>query len=93
MLQARDFFDQEIWWEPREGQASVWFDNWTQLGALHFLMPISHNQSQLEDVKELYAENGWKINALESNFNEDICNHTCNTLGSFTSTERRDRAW
>ncbi|KAG5610446.1 hypothetical protein H5410_021727 [Solanum commersonii] len=27
MLQARKFFDQEIWWEPREGHASVWFDN------------------------------------------------------------------
>ncbi|KAH0666513.1 hypothetical protein KY285_027719 [Solanum tuberosum] len=93
MLQARDFFDQEIWWEPREGHTTVWFDNWTQLGALHFLMPISHNQSQLEDVKELYAEDGWKINALESNFNEDICNHICNALGSFTSTEGRDKAW
>ncbi|KAK4708701.1 hypothetical protein R3W88_029626 [Solanum pinnatisectum] len=56
-------------------------------------MPISYNQSQLEDVKELYAEDGWKINALESNFNEDICNHICNTLGSFTSTEGRDKAW
>ncbi|KAK4721291.1 hypothetical protein R3W88_011524 [Solanum pinnatisectum] len=55
-------------------------------------MPISHKQSQMEDVKELYVEDGWKINVLESNFNEDICNHICNILGSVTSTEGRDKA-
>ncbi|KAG5610599.1 hypothetical protein H5410_021880 [Solanum commersonii] len=60
-----------LWTNFIEGHASVWFDNWTQLGGLHFLMHISHSQSQMEDVKELYAEDGWKINALESNFNED----------------------
>ena len=27
MLQARDFVDQEIWWEPKEGHASCLFDN------------------------------------------------------------------
>ena len=31
MLQARDFFYQEIWWESREGDASVLFDDLTQL--------------------------------------------------------------
>ncbi|KAG5610554.1 hypothetical protein H5410_021835 [Solanum commersonii] len=43
----------------------------------------------MENIKELYAEDGWKINALESNFNEDICNHICNTLGIVNSTEGR----
>ncbi|KAH0682576.1 hypothetical protein KY290_021148 [Solanum tuberosum] len=47
----------------------------------------------MEDVKELYAQDGWKINTVDSNFNKDICNHVCNTIGSVTSTERRYKAW
>ncbi|KAH0682577.1 hypothetical protein KY290_021149 [Solanum tuberosum] len=47
----------------------------------------------MEDVKELYAQDGWKINTLDSNFNKDICDHVCNTIGSVTSTEGRYKAW
>lgn len=29
MLEYRDIFDQEIWWELKYGHSNVWFYNWT----------------------------------------------------------------
>ncbi|KAG5610451.1 hypothetical protein H5410_021732, partial [Solanum commersonii] len=66
MLQARDFFDKEIWWEPREGHASVWFDNWTQLGALHFFMPISISKEALLVQKEDIKHGGYLVVMVHS---------------------------
>ena len=43
MLQFRYFIHQDILWEPREGNASVWFDKLTQFGALQYVLPISHD--------------------------------------------------
>ncbi|XP_060216516.1 uncharacterized protein LOC132643998 [Lycium barbarum] len=39
MLEARDNMEHEMWWEPRSGTANIWFDNWTKLGALYYLVP------------------------------------------------------
>lgn len=41
MLEAREYFDQEIWWEPRNGHASTCYDNWSKTGALFYVLPIS----------------------------------------------------
>ncbi|KAK6789411.1 hypothetical protein RDI58_013210 [Solanum bulbocastanum] len=57
MLEARYMFDQEIWWKPNCGHSRVWFDNWTQLGALHYFMPITgHLNLQLDEVRQLFSE-------------------------------------
>lgn len=93
MLKAMDFFYQEIWQELREWHASVWYGNWTQLGALHYLMHISQDQSQLESAQELFNEDGWKTNVLITNFNNDICNHIFQFLRNITITKGRDKAW
>lgn len=50
MFEARDFFDQEIYWEPKCGNASTWYDNWTQLGILNDVLSITHDmQVVIED--------------------------------------------
>ncbi|XP_059295494.1 uncharacterized protein LOC132048826 [Lycium ferocissimum] len=62
MLQARDDMEHKIWWEPQNCSSSVWFDNWTKLGALSDYLP---SQYQLdESVDELMIEDGnkfWEI--------------------------------
>lgn len=51
MLEARDLIDQNIWWEPKNGHSTVWYDNWTQLVALHYILPIDTAKNlQLEEV-------------------------------------------
>lgn len=54
MLESRDVFDQEIRWEPKVGHSRVWFDNWTQLGALHYYLLIDrHKDYQIAKASQL----------------------------------------
>ncbi|WMV32542.1 hypothetical protein MTR67_025927 [Solanum verrucosum] len=93
MILARNFFDQEIWWEPKKGDVSVWFDNWTQLGDLHYHMNLNHDQSQVESVYELCNEDGWNQTVLQHNLDEATCNHVTRILGRLTPTQERDKPW
>lgn len=55
MLEARYLFDQQSWWELKCGHSSVWYDNWTQLGALHYYLPIDlYRNTQLEEVNQRF---------------------------------------
>ncbi|KAG5610516.1 hypothetical protein H5410_021797 [Solanum commersonii] len=57
MLDARDMFDQEIWWEPKMGHSSAWFDKWTQLGDLHYYLPITNEHgNQWKDIKQFFSK-------------------------------------
>lgn len=59
MLEARDTFDQETWWEPKVGHSSAWFDNWSQLGALHYYLPLDmHKDYQIDEVNQLCTTKG-----------------------------------
>ncbi|WMV08231.1 hypothetical protein MTR67_001616 [Solanum verrucosum] len=93
MLQARDFIDQEIWWEPRNGQCSVWFDNWTQLGALHYYLPINHDHGQLEEVQQLMLVEGWNNTLLHEKLSEEVSNHITSNLGRIQRSDERDKPW
>ncbi|KAH0664094.1 hypothetical protein KY284_029025 [Solanum tuberosum] len=93
MLLARDFFDQEIWWEPRAGQVSVWFDNWTQLGALYFHPHIDHVQEHIEEVHQLMDKEGWNMGRLHDNFSEEVCSTIQQILGRGQTLDERDKVW
>ncbi|XP_060190705.1 uncharacterized protein LOC132619966 [Lycium barbarum] len=56
MLDARDNIEQEIWWEIRSGTANVWYDNWTKIGALYYV--LNEIDESVEDVKELMLDGG-----------------------------------
>ncbi|KAG5595580.1 hypothetical protein H5410_036812 [Solanum commersonii] len=62
MLHARDQMDQEIWWEPRCGHSSTWFDNWTQLASWC-----------LEDVNQLMVNGRWNKNLMSDTFTKEFC--------------------
>ncbi|XP_060194987.1 uncharacterized protein LOC132624185 [Lycium barbarum] len=49
MLEARDDIEHAIWWEPRNGSSSFWFDNWTRIGPLVKLIPASFQLN--EDIE------------------------------------------
>ncbi|XP_059291115.1 uncharacterized protein LOC132044631, partial [Lycium ferocissimum] len=54
MLDARDNIEQEIWWETRSGTANVWYDNWTKIDALYYV--LNDIDESVEDVKELMLD-------------------------------------
>ncbi|WMV24324.1 hypothetical protein MTR67_017709 [Solanum verrucosum] len=94
MLQARDSIDQEIWWEPRCGQSSLWYDNWTQLGALYYILPISNGlDNNLEEINQITLNGRWNINLLKELLNEEICHKVLKVLGNYKVSEERDFPW
>ncbi|KAG5613793.1 hypothetical protein H5410_013617 [Solanum commersonii] len=94
MLLARDNFDQEIWWEPRCGHASLWNENWTQLGALHYIMPIDQVANEnLEEVNRLRLDEILNINLMTELLGKDICDHVNSISGHTQHVEERDKQW
>ncbi|XP_049410705.1 uncharacterized protein LOC125873924 [Solanum stenotomum] len=83
----------EIRWEPGNGQCSVWFDNWTQLGALHYYLPINHDHGQLEEVQPLMLVEGWNNTLLHEDFAEEVSNHITSNLGRIQRSDERDKPW
>lgn len=76
ILLARDYFDQEIWWEPKCGHASIWYYNWIQKGALQYYFPIDYNTTGgLEDVHQLMDSNGCNVDLLKKNFPVELCDN------------------
>ncbi|KAG5604963.1 hypothetical protein H5410_026455 [Solanum commersonii] len=94
MLMARDSFDQEIWWEPICGHANLWYDNWTQLGALHYIMFVDHVIDQnFEEVNQLRVGERWDNNLLTDLIDSSICDHVNQVMGTIQPTEEEDKQW
>lgn len=93
-LQGRDSMDKEIWWELRCGHSSTWFDNWTQLGALHYVLPISHEHVGVtEEVNQLMVHGRWNENLMSDIFTEEVCDQVQSVLDDFQVSEDRDKPW
>ncbi|XP_015162561.1 uncharacterized protein [Solanum tuberosum] len=91
---ARDSFDQEIWWEPRCCHASLWYDNWTQLGALHYIMPLDHViDENFEEVNQLRVDERWDNNLLTKLIDSSICDHVNQVMGTIQQIEENDKQW
>ncbi|KAM3235236.1 hypothetical protein P3L10_015272 [Capsicum annuum] len=94
MLEARDLFDQQIWWEPNCGHASVWYDNWTQLGALHYFLPIDLPRNHhLEEVSQCFSNEAWNSERLQVNFGTEVSNHVEQNINCTQQMDLWDKAW
>jgi len=92
MLHARDQMEQEIWWEPRCGRSSTWIDNWTKLGALHYILPISHEHvGVVEDVNQLMVNGRWNENLMSDTFTKEVCDKVHLVLDNFQVSDDRDK--
>ncbi|XP_060200381.1 uncharacterized protein LOC132628634 [Lycium barbarum] len=75
-LEARDNMEHEMWWEPRSGTANIWFDNWTKIGALYYLVPNEFVvDEKVQDVKEPINQDGWNMSKLQQLFPTHIVDH------------------
>ncbi|KAK4716606.1 hypothetical protein R3W88_014944 [Solanum pinnatisectum] len=94
MLQARDVIDQEIWWEPRCGRSSLWYDIWSQLGALYYVLPINHNLDEnIEEVNQITINGRWNFTLLKKLFTEEVCKKILKVLGNYLVAEDKYVTW
>lgn len=93
MLLARDDIDQQIWWEPRCGNSNIWFDNWTQLGALYYYLPVNYSINIYEeDVSQLMLPGRWNEDLVQQLFPDEVCNHIIRKIGVVEDSEEWDRS-
>ncbi|XP_060210633.1 uncharacterized protein LOC132637582 [Lycium barbarum] len=94
MLEARESIEQEIWWEPKSGSSNIWFDNWTKLGTLSYVVPQSwHINEHAEDVSELMTYGRWNVNKLMQMFPKDIVQHILQEIDIKCASNEWDRPW
>ncbi|XP_059306329.1 uncharacterized protein LOC132057744 [Lycium ferocissimum] len=94
MLEARDATEREIWWEPRNGFANFWFDNWTKLGPLTQLMPANFPMNDsIQEVADLMENGKWSYQKLQQTVPKDIVDHIRKEVHIDTPSENMDKAW
>lgn len=94
MLEDRDLIDQHIWWEPKCGHSSIWYDNCSQLEAFNYIMPIESTRNiQLAEVKHQILNGEWNSGLLELIFGEDFSRHVSQLLRNSEDEEQQDGPW
>lgn len=56
--------EQNFIWVPKEGNISIWFDNWTKHGPLYKLLPDGINPKDIL-LKDILEGGTWKYDASE----------------------------
>lgn len=92
MLKARVQFDQEIWWEPKYGHSSIWYDNWIQFGALHYYLLINLNiNHQYEEVRQRLTKKEWNTDIMQHLFTTEVYNHVLQHILCEMNLQERDK--
>lgn len=77
--------------EPIYVHASVWYNNWTQLEALQYIMDVDHAITRnIEEVNQLRLDGRWNDNVMTELFDRDICDHVYYAMDSIQNLEERD---
>lgn len=93
MLEVRDEIESNIWWEPRNGNANFWFDNWTRLDPLIHLMPSNQRDLRFEEVNHFMKEVLWNKNLLRHNLPSYLVEHIMTELPKKGKNIACDKPW
>ncbi|XP_060190561.1 uncharacterized protein LOC132619782 [Lycium barbarum] len=80
MLQARDLIERHIWWQVKMGDAQFWYDNWTGLGALYYVIGNDFYDERFENVKDMVTDGRWDVDKLREVLSEEIVQHDTSTI-------------
>ncbi|XP_019229533.1 PREDICTED: uncharacterized protein LOC109210559 [Nicotiana attenuata] len=76
MLECRDLIEHQIIWKLRMGSSVFWYDNWTGLGALYFLVPPDFGiDEEIHNVNELVENGVWNAERLMQILPDDLSHH------------------
>uniref|UniRef100_A0A0V0HGK0 Putative ovule protein n=1 Tax=Solanum chacoense TaxID=4108 RepID=A0A0V0HGK0_SOLCH len=91
MVVNKEEIKQEIWWQVKAGNNSLWYDNWTQQGALYYIEEAVPERSALE-VRSFITNDEWDQEKLKSVLSEDMARYIMDSIKHF-NTEGIDHAW
>lgn len=93
MLEIRDAIEQHLWWEPRGGTSSIWYDNWSNLGPLHLHQSGTPTCHPMRDIRDLFNEEGWDFDALHDVVPEYVVDHITHNMRFLQLEDLADKPW
>ncbi|XP_060190742.1 uncharacterized protein LOC132620026 [Lycium barbarum] len=94
MLQARDLMDHQIWWQLRMGSSLLWFDNWSGLGPLYFIVPPEFQCNEaIENVSDVVIDGRWHVPAIRNNLPEDLAEYILHEVKPPAKPGEIDKPW
>ncbi|XP_060202654.1 uncharacterized protein LOC132631071 [Lycium barbarum] len=94
MLQARDLMDHQIWWQLRMGSSLFWFDNWSGIGPLYFIVPPEFQCNEaIENVSDVVTDGRWHVPAIRNNLPEDLAEYILHEVKPPAKPGEIDKPW
>lgn len=94
MLQARDLIEHQIGWKVKEGEVSIWHDNWTGLGDLYSIVEDNWNWESNEWKVADWASNGeWNVQKIKGTLKEDMVDCIVKHIKSPKSSNGLDKPY
>lgn len=60
MLECKDIIEHQILWQPKLGSSLFWFENWTGLGALYFIIPPKFVcDESIQNIYDVVQDGQW----------------------------------
>nr|XP_016509454.1 PREDICTED: uncharacterized protein LOC107826922 [Nicotiana tabacum] len=76
MLECRDLIEHQILWQTKMGSSLFWYENWTGLGALYFLVPQDFGiDENIHNVHDVTLDSEWDVDRLFQILPEDLAVH------------------
>lgn len=79
MILVREVVEHLICWKPKQDNSSFWFENWTRLGALYFIIPQGEIEEEAE-VSDFVLHGGRNKEKLQDNLPDDIVQHIVDNI-------------
>lgn len=91
MVEVRDEIEPYIWWQLKAGTSSFWFDNWTSLGALYFIVEEQVEEEEFE-VRNL-IEKGQRLESdVRNPVSDEIATHILKEIKPAIN-DTNDKPW
>lgn len=82
-----------MWWEPRGGTSSIWYDNWSNLGPLHIHASDVHTCYPMKDTVEFLKDEGWDYTIMRGFVPEYVVDHVQANQHPAYLSNQVDKAW
>lgn len=93
MLQNKECIKKFIWWEPKGGTSTFWFDNWTQLGSLYTYQTEAQSYHSLMDIDIFMKEIGWDDDSILDHLPDHTVEYIRQHMDHVKKTDMGDRPW
>ncbi|XP_075074578.1 uncharacterized protein LOC142162156 [Nicotiana tabacum] len=81
MLECRDLIEHQILWKLKMRSSLFWFDNWTGLGSLYFVVPQEFfGDENINNVNDVVNEGQWIEEQLRELLPGDLASHILDNI-------------